>query len=755
MSFYNGNLKPDGAKRSFVGGDSNMTSDEIAALMLNLNRTDPHAGQQASPFPSSSQPQAGEKREAPAKSISFQYPPRQQDLVARLREQRNYLSSSSGKSSPSEGGVPLEYGSQHSITSTISNVSRPKPDKTAAYGSSSQAEQLLRLLQSSRGPAAAPPAAAQLSTELMNLISSNASAMPQQQQHQQSSLRRPEAASTIPPLSLQQQQQVLNLLQGNGALGILSSALPNTLSGTLALLQQLQQVQTANQQPSGYSQQQEQQQQQQHPQASKISYSTIPTPSPKICVRPAVSTPPTDGRGIHTSSAGQLSSNSGGPHPPVAALSASNHLHAGRSNENMILPCRARGMPSDHNFEVRIRLFSIENTIFVLLPDSLTLVFFYEFLKNAHFEIPATVRHGEELLCSYDTCRHAGVKFRYCAVCHLPVAKRNFHQRHSHGQQMYTSCANPAMLLAESDAAPKAKLSKKQKKLRKKNKNKEQRRLSNDGGGFTTGLADHATSRPGIATDTDGERKPPGEFKPPPNVENEISFARQWRWASLLGERPKSKDSEKMSAWLAKVIAASYLHHATSSSSGTTSSLTESSSAGEKIEENAMGLEDGGLKRSVDVAKMDQHQEQDEKRSKKKKRRRSKEKRSSSSMPSSRKRKLSRSLPEDNNATETLKNKSSSSRDKNEYKNASKKKRRRSKEELSHSHSKSAGAAIGGTATSKSEDIEDLSELSGSFAEWKDRKKKRVAAAALLEHHSSSMVNKTAGENKAGVPTTF
>jgi hypothetical protein len=47
--------------------------------------------------------------------------------------------------------------------------------------------------------------------------------------------------------------------------------------------------------------------------------------------------------------------------------------------------------------------------------------------------IPENVRHGEELICSYSACRNAGVKFRYCSHCKVPVAKRNFRKRHKHG----------------------------------------------------------------------------------------------------------------------------------------------------------------------------------------------------------------------------------------------------------------------------------------------------------------------------------
>lgn len=37
------------------------------------------------------------------------------------------------------------------------------------------------------------------------------------------------------------------------------------------------------------------------------------------------------------------------------------------------------------------------------------------------------------MICSHRACRNAGVKFRYCAFCKAPVAKRNFKRRHSHG----------------------------------------------------------------------------------------------------------------------------------------------------------------------------------------------------------------------------------------------------------------------------------------------------------------------------------
>ena len=68
-------------------------------------------------------------------------------------------------------------------------------------------------------------------------------------------------------------------------------------------------------------------------------------------------------------------------------------------------PCKARGVPSMHNS------------------------------RNAYIEIPADAVHGANLVCSHPVCAGSGRKFSYCAVCQVPVAKRNFNKRHSHGNE--------------------------------------------------------------------------------------------------------------------------------------------------------------------------------------------------------------------------------------------------------------------------------------------------------------------------------
>lgn len=56
------------------------------------------------------------------------------------------------------------------------------------------------------------------------------------------------------------------------------------------------------------------------------------------------------------------------------------------------------------------------------------------YIKTAYFTIPHAVKHGQDLVCSYPACAAQGVKFCYCIHCGIPVAKRNFRQRHGHGR---------------------------------------------------------------------------------------------------------------------------------------------------------------------------------------------------------------------------------------------------------------------------------------------------------------------------------
>ena len=80
-------------------------------------------------------------------------------------------------------------------------------------------------------------------------------------------------------------------------------------------------------------------------------------------------------------------------------------------------PCKARGVPDNHN------------------------------ARSAQVDVPPDAVHGSILVCSHAACCGSGRKFRWCEVCGVPVAKRNFGKRHSHGILM------PSQLAVEEEKA--------------------------------------------------------------------------------------------------------------------------------------------------------------------------------------------------------------------------------------------------------------------------------------------------------------
>lgn len=53
--------------------------------------------------------------------------------------------------------------------------------------------------------------------------------------------------------------------------------------------------------------------------------------------------------------------------------------------------------------------------------------------STAYIELPPDATHGLQLYCSHPECSGSGRAFRWCNVCEVVVAKRNFVKRHSHG----------------------------------------------------------------------------------------------------------------------------------------------------------------------------------------------------------------------------------------------------------------------------------------------------------------------------------
>ena len=121
-----------------------------------------------------------------------------------------------------------------------------------------------------------------------------------------------------------------------------------------------------------------------------------------------------------------------------------------------IFPCKSRGMPKDHNPQVSFKISSLNIISIGRLGYTFLLKIFFlghslslkndEFIifiirrnllryctKTAYFVLPTNARHGHELKCTHPACQRKGIRFVYCKVCNVPVAKINFTTRHKHG----------------------------------------------------------------------------------------------------------------------------------------------------------------------------------------------------------------------------------------------------------------------------------------------------------------------------------
>jgi hypothetical protein len=171
------------------------------------------------------------------------------------------------------------------------------------------------------------------------------------------------------------------------------------------------------------------------------------------------------------------------------------------------------------------------------------------FPQTAYFVIPENVKHGEELICSYFACRNAGIKFRYCSHCKVPVAKRNFRKRHKHGgdsapgddedEDNNNKRGIPSHIMAQEAADGISSQS------------------ADESGAAAAGAAEKAAPvnlQQAVRSSVRAFEKVSSTVK-----NNMIEEERQERWAKLLAKRPSTKDGEAMSAWLMEVLAVSDL----------------------------------------------------------------------------------------------------------------------------------------------------------------------------------------------------
>ena len=419
--------------------------------------------------------------------------------------------------------------------------------------------------------------------------------------------------------------------------------------------------------------------------------------------------------------------------------------------------------------------------------------------QTAHFVIPHNIRHGEDLVCSYEACRNAGNKFRYCAECRIPVAKRNFHQRHGHNLQ----CVNTASEQPKQarTAAPKskknkaatkaeaAKVAKKQEKKRKpltpKQQSQQQMESSTDSSSDGTQPAHKRRKMEGAPHAASSS-----DFGPLFPEVGDIPLARQLRWATLLGKRPDPDDADGMSAWLLEVMTVSDLN----SPLGTfaSSSLTNSGSGEDDIfgESNSDSPEMGSSVNSslsTDVLTSDVSSEEalpdpdtkvkvlgtaedDRKMAAKPSKERRKQHRHQQQKESKkdagkavRRQEKKRKAQKGREDKEKRKNKKRRSIEMEQERSASKKKSK-SKKAKSSSTKKTTEASLKAVGLSESQvkmvqeenaksrqeelsnDSPDNEELSASYAEWQERKKQK--ALTKTEAPDAAM----AAETTASIP---
>lgn len=182
-------------------------------------------------------------------------------------------------------------------------------------------------------------------------------------------------------------------------------------------------------------------------------------------------------------------------------------------------------------------------------------------LQAAYFVVPHDIDHGDNLLCSYPACRNEGIKFCYCAHCGIPVAKRNFRQRHDHVSKATRkeedtkdnkSHAVPLPPPARKPSSAPARVKPTRAKPDMAKSLKQQ---------LTRSDSPLSSSNSEIDTNSGENRAPMRSlvFQKRTKRINEsdgmgMSETKQLRWTALLHERPQDTSGDDMSKWLVAVL---------------------------------------------------------------------------------------------------------------------------------------------------------------------------------------------------------
>ena len=152
-----------------------------------------------------------------------------------------------------------------------------------------------------------------------------------------------------------------------------------------------------------------------------------------------------------------------------------------------------------------------------------------------------------------EACRNGGVKFRYCAYCEAPVAKRNFSRRHAHVGE---TLKRKRKKLSNGDSKPNGGVAPDEKEpISKKARLKDSgipESIGNRRSDESPSSETDSTSGSNTGSDPDKLEEmlaagPPSSFEP----------TRREAWINLLNQRPDTKDKRAMSVWVRKVLVVS------------------------------------------------------------------------------------------------------------------------------------------------------------------------------------------------------
>jgi hypothetical protein len=353
-------------------------------------------------------------------------------------------------------------------------------------------------------------------------------------------------------------------------------------------------------------------------------------------------------------------------------------------------------------------------------------------IKTAYFVISEDAKHGEDLVCSYFACRNGGVKFRYCAHCMAPVAKRNFCRRHDHGMSAKggdgeTQDEEDEASMDQSESTPHKDEPDVASSLHKdKAAPKEDLRVASAKGppkackeipGSSLDVLSKAATSSFLLQSGQGKRKAPIEEEkvdedlqdPQPEKIGEaggpitISKKRRSMWNALLIKRPRTKDPRHLSSWLNEVLTVSDVETPIDQPNpAEPTPAVSSDSSGERVAAATSAVVEKPKKESYERVPKDPTQS-----TQKEKKNGEKEKK---------KRKIESKSSEEGSAAGPGKPKKE---EKDKKKSATKKNADGSEKEK-----KSSKKSTGKESPNSKKEPEDG--FAGSFADWRDRKKEKA-----------------------------